>query len=67
MQKENRYAKTIFVLDKDQKKQFQKSLPDKVFRTERNISIIVAMTQLCMIILFLVNKNISFEDMRTVG
>ncbi|MFV0552606.1 MAG: GGDEF domain-containing protein [Anaerorhabdus sp.] len=57
----------IFILSKEQTKQFNEYFPHKVYKTERNISIIVALTQVIMMILFLFRKNIDFHEFRIVA
>lgn len=54
----------LVVLTDEQRKEFLTCLPSKVYKTERNISIVVVFTQLIMILLFLSNRNASFDDLR---
>lgn len=54
-------SKKIIILSKQQKKEFNEYLPSKVYKTERNISVLVALTQLTMMILFIANKRVDFS------
>lgn len=63
-QMKNNIAERLTVLSQTQKKEFLDYLPSKVYKTERNVSIVVVFTQLIMIILFLTNQKISFDNMR---
>lgn len=64
----SKFLKKVFLtLTPEQKIKFQQYLPTKVYQTEKNISILVAASQLCMILLFLSNKRVSFENPRTLG
>ena len=54
-------------LTPEQKEGFLKYIPTKVYVTERNISIVVALIQLWMIIVFLVNRRLSVGNMRYLG
>lgn len=67
MKNKNRFRKMIYLLDPEQKKRFYEYIPDKVYHTEKNISILVAATQLCMILLFLINRKIPSQNMRAVS
>lgn len=57
-------VKKLLVLTTSQKEQFLEYLPNKVYKTERNISIVVVCTQIIMIVLFLSNQRISFNNQR---
>lgn len=52
----------IMVLTPEQRQVFREQLPQKVYKTERHIAMIVALTQVVMMLLFLINPNISFEN-----
>lgn len=54
----------LVVLTALQRKQFLECLPSKIYKTERNIAIIVALTQVVMIVLFLFNQQVSFNNIR---
>lgn len=58
---------TVFVLSDEQKKQFNEYFPQKVFKTELGISVVVAFTQVAMIFLFLTNPNLDLSNFRTVA
>ena len=60
------FSKLFFILSPDEKERFKRYLPTKVYHTEKNISILVAASQLCMILLFLFNQNLSFQNPRTL-
>lgn len=62
-----KFFKSLIVLTPEQKKRFLEYLPLKVYNTERNIAILVALVQLGMIALFLSNKNLSFQNMRSLA
>lgn len=59
--------RNITVLNPEQRQRFHEYLPGKVYKTERNISVLVALSQLCMIFMFLSNKHVTFETARARG
>lgn len=59
--------KSTFILSEDQKDRFKEYIPNKVYYTERNVSILVALTQLSMIIMFLVNQKLAFHNSRSIA
>lgn len=63
----DRIWKKIFILSKEEKQEFINYFPNKVYLTERNISVVVALTQVAMIILFLSNKHLDLSNFRTVA
>lgn len=58
---------SISLLNGEQRLRFLQYLPDKVYKTEKNISIIVALSQIVMIILFLLNDRISLSNPHYAG
>ncbi|MEG0275760.1 MAG: GGDEF domain-containing protein [Coprobacillus sp.] len=56
----------IVILNSKQKEGFYNYIPNKVYKTERNIAIIVALTQLFMMSIFIINKRVSFEMTRSM-
>lgn len=66
MSKINHIIRNIIVLNTAQKKRFLKCLPSKVYATERNISIIVALTQIIMICVFLFGREDALNNVRGV-
>ncbi len=50
------------LLTKEQKEEFQKYCPAKIYKTERNVAIVVAITQVLMMIVFLLNPSGLFEQ-----
>jgi len=57
----------VVQLTPEQKKRFQEYIPLKVYATEKNIAIIVALIQLVMIIIFINSRHLSLEFTRTMG
>lgn len=66
MKQGNKNLRKLKVLTEEQKKRFAAYLPDKVYTTERNISILVAISQVCMILMFMANKQIAWENTRAM-
>lgn len=64
--KEVLLSNVVFLSDKD-KIEFNAYFPKKVYTTERNISLVVLLTQVVMILLFLSNRNLNLSNLRTVG
>lgn len=62
----NLYSSLTVSLTSEQKKRFREYVPGKVYHTEKNISLLVAATQLCMI-LFFVFRGLSFHSWRSVA
>lgn len=62
----NLYSSLTVSLSPEQKKRFREYVPGKVYHTEKNIAIVVAATQLCMI-LFFVFRGLSFHSWRSVA
>ncbi|WP_070042913.1 GGDEF domain-containing protein [Robinsoniella peoriensis] len=67
MDKTNKKLDIVVQLTPEQKKRFQEYIPLKVYATEKNIAIIVALIQLVMIIVFMNSKHLSFAFTRTMG
>ncbi|MEG0240226.1 GGDEF domain-containing protein [Anaerorhabdus sp.] len=67
MSKIKEFIKTkIVILTKEQKEEFNSYFPSKVYFTEQSISLVVALTQVAMILLFLVNRKLDFSSVRNV-
>lgn len=60
------FLNRVVILNKMQKERFFDYIPNKVYRTERSIAIIVALTQLCMMSIFVINKRVTFEMTRSM-
>lgn len=54
----------LSVLTDEQRQRFHEYLPGKVYTTERNISILVAISQACMMLTFLVNGQVRWGNTR---
>lgn len=61
------WKKSLPSMTAAQKERFKAYLPGKVYYTERNISILVALSQIGMIILFLSNKGQTFKSLRSIA
>lgn len=67
MEWKRKIGELFYKLTPEQKEQFKQYIPTKVYYTERNISIVVALIQLSMIIVFLVNKRLSVHNPRYIA
>lgn len=67
MDKTKKKLDIVVQLTPEQKKRFQEYIPLKVYATEKNIAIIVALIQLVMIIIFINSRHLSLEFTRTMG
>lgn len=67
MDKTKKKLDIVVQLTPEQKKRFQEYIPLKVYATEKNIAIIVALIQLVMIIIFIDSRHLSLEFTRTMG
>lgn len=67
MKIQTRIPKSIAILTEEQRHRFREYLPCKVYKTERNISILVALSQLSMIIMFLANKSVTIKNIRSLS
>lgn len=61
MDKTTKKLDIVVQLTPEQKKRFQEYIPLKVYATEKNIAIIVALIQLVMIIIFINSRHLSLE------
>ncbi len=67
MDKTTKKLDIVVQLTPEQKKRFQEYIPLKVYATEKNIAIVVALIQLVMIIIFINSRHLSLEFTRTMG
>lgn len=59
-------SKKLIILTAEQEKLFYDYIPGKVYKTERNIAIIVASLQLFMIFVFLIGNQKAFNSVRGI-
>lgn len=67
MDLKTRLSKLLFILTPEEKLRFDAYLPGKVYTTERTMSVVVAATQVCMILLFFAGGRLSHPNPRTLA
>lgn len=55
------------IITPEEKEGFYNYIPDKVYKTERSIAYIVLLTQICMMLLFIIYGRLDVENLRSVG